>query len=106
MIMCESVKETRATSLLLSSLRLTLVRHRWCVSGGTKVLVTNLDPEITESELRDLFETVGQVRSVSIRLDSERTKVSSLYRRLLLVSPLTHSESLTLTYSLTHLLAH
>ena len=44
-------------------------------NAGTKLLVTNLDPEIVDSELKELFESIGPVRSASIKLDADRSKV-------------------------------
>lgn len=41
---------------------------------GTKLLVNNLDPEITAEELKELFESIGAVRSASIELDADGSK--------------------------------
>ncbi len=43
--------------------------------AGTKLLVNNLDPEITAEELKELFESIGAVRSASIELDADGSKV-------------------------------
>ncbi len=55
-------------------------------------MVLNLDPEITEDELKDLFQSVGPVRSAVITTNVAGTQVGHavcvLNLHLLLVTPL------------------
>lgn len=53
------------------------------ISLGTKVMILNLDPDITEDELKELFQGVGAVRTAVITTNMAGTQTNGevVYRR-------------------------